>query len=161
VREVLRRRHRRRHRHPLRRRPPHPSRWLVRYANEGLAAVADKSSKPDFCPRQMAPEIEARIVELRRGHPGWGPRTILNKLRRELGEGSGGQRTSFGPSTKNPGQSGEVMDRLCTAFIVVDAPRLMRSAERVCSLAWSCSVRQTHPRVPAKNPLGMCAFMVD
>ena len=32
----------------------------------------------------MAPEVEARIVELRRSHPGWGPRTILNKLRREL-----------------------------------------------------------------------------
>jgi transposase InsO family protein len=59
-------------------------RWLVRYATEGLAALADKSSKPDRCPHQMAPEIEARIVELRRGHPGWGPRTILNKLRREL-----------------------------------------------------------------------------
>ncbi len=59
-------------------------RWLVRYANEGLAALADKSSKPDRCPHQMAPEIEARIVELRRSHPGWGPRTILNKLRREL-----------------------------------------------------------------------------
>ena len=59
-------------------------RWLVRYANEGLSALADKSSRPDRCPHQMAPEIEARIVELRRSHPGWGPRTILNKLRREL-----------------------------------------------------------------------------
>jgi transposase InsO family protein len=59
-------------------------RWLVRYANEGLAALADKSSRPDRCPHQMAPEVEARIVELRRSHPGWGPRTILNKLRREL-----------------------------------------------------------------------------
>src|SRR5919106_2214050 len=59
-------------------------RWLVRYANEGLAALADKSSRPDRCPHQMAPEIEARIVELRRSHPGWGPRTLLNKLRREL-----------------------------------------------------------------------------
>src|ERR671919_1146038 len=59
-------------------------RWLVRYANDGLAALADKSSKPDRCPHQMAPEIEARIVELRRSHPGWGPRTLLNKLRREL-----------------------------------------------------------------------------
>jgi transposase len=58
--------------------------WLVRYATEGLAALADHSSKPDRCPHQMAPEIEARIVELRRAHPGWGPRTILNKLRREL-----------------------------------------------------------------------------
>ena len=59
-------------------------RWLRRYANEGLAALADKSSRPDRCPHQMAPEIEARIVEMRRSHPGWGPRTILNKLRREL-----------------------------------------------------------------------------
>jgi transposase-like protein len=59
-------------------------RWLVRYASEGLAALADKSSRPDRCPHQMAPEIETRIVELRRSHPGWGPRTILNKLRREL-----------------------------------------------------------------------------
>jgi transposase InsO family protein len=59
-------------------------RWLVRYASEGLAALADKSSKPDRCPHQIVPEIEARIVELRRTHPGWGPRTILNKLRREL-----------------------------------------------------------------------------
>jgi transposase InsO family protein len=59
-------------------------RWLVRYANEGLTALADKSSKPDRCPHQTPPEIEARIVELRRSHPGWGPRTILNKLRREL-----------------------------------------------------------------------------
>jgi transposase InsO family protein len=59
-------------------------RWLVRYATEGLAALADKSSKPDRCPHQIAPEIEARIVELRRSQPGWGPRTILNKLRWEL-----------------------------------------------------------------------------
>ena len=59
-------------------------RWLVRYGTEGLAALADKSSKPDRCPHQIAPEVEARIVELRRRQPGWGPRTILNKLGREL-----------------------------------------------------------------------------
>jgi transposase InsO family protein len=59
-------------------------RWLVRYATEGLAGLADKSSKPDRCPHQMTPDIEARIVEMRRSQPGWGPRTILNKLRREL-----------------------------------------------------------------------------
>jgi len=59
-------------------------RRLLRYASEGLGALLDHSSKPDRCPHQMAPEIEVRIVELRRGHPGWGPRTILNKLRRDL-----------------------------------------------------------------------------
>jgi transposase InsO family protein len=62
-------------------------RWLVRYANEGLGALADRSSRPDRCPHQIAPEIEARIVAMRRAHPGWGPRTILAKLRRESDEG--------------------------------------------------------------------------
>ena len=59
-------------------------RWLVRYASGGLAALADRSSKPDRCPHQISPEVEARIVTLRRAHPGWGPRMIHNKLRREL-----------------------------------------------------------------------------
>ena len=43
--------------------------WLRRYANGGLAALADKSSKPETCPHQMAPLIEAKVVELRRAHP--------------------------------------------------------------------------------------------
>jgi len=59
-------------------------RWLLRYASGGLGALADRSSKPDRCPHQITAEVEARIVSLRRAHPGWGPRTILNRLRREL-----------------------------------------------------------------------------
>jgi transposase-like protein len=59
-------------------------RWLLRYAAGGLEALADRSSKPDRCPHQIDPAVEARIVALRRAHPGWGPRTILNRLRREL-----------------------------------------------------------------------------
>ena len=53
-------------------------RWLVRYANGGLGALADRSSKPDRCPHQISPEVDAMIVAIRRVHPGWGPRTILN-----------------------------------------------------------------------------------
>jgi transposase InsO family protein len=59
-------------------------RWLVRYANDGLGALADRSSKPDRCPHQISAAVEARIVSLRRAHTGWGPRTLLNRLRREL-----------------------------------------------------------------------------
>ena len=60
-------------------------RWLRRYANEGgIGALADKSSRPERCPHQMAPEIKARIIEMRRSHPGWGPRTILSRLRRDM-----------------------------------------------------------------------------
>jgi transposase len=61
-------------------------RWLLRYANEGLEALADRSSRPDRRPHQTPPEIEARVVALRRAHPGWGPRTIVAKLRKDVGE---------------------------------------------------------------------------
>jgi transposase InsO family protein len=51
--------------------------WLRRYATGGLGGLADRSSRPLSCPHQMAPELEARVVEMRCAHPGWGPRTIL------------------------------------------------------------------------------------
>jgi transposase InsO family protein len=57
--------------------------WLGKYAAEGLGGLADRSSRPLSCPHQMDPVVEARIVELRRAHPGWGPRTILFWLGRE------------------------------------------------------------------------------
>ena len=57
--------------------------WLRRYAAEGLGGLADHSSKPLSCPHQMSPELEARVVEMRRAHPGWGPRTIVFWLKRD------------------------------------------------------------------------------
>jgi transposase InsO family protein len=57
--------------------------WLRRYAEGGMAALADKSSKPESCPHQMAPVMEARVVELRRAHPRWGPRSIRTQLAKE------------------------------------------------------------------------------
>lgn len=57
--------------------------WLRRYARSGLAGLVDRSSKPVSCPHQMAAEVEARVVALRREHPGWGPRTIEHRLGRE------------------------------------------------------------------------------
>jgi transposase InsO family protein len=57
--------------------------WLRRYADGGMGALADKSSKPQTCPHQTGPVIEARILELRRQHPAWGPRSIGTRLERE------------------------------------------------------------------------------
>jgi transposase InsO family protein len=57
--------------------------WLRSYAAEGLRGLADRPSTPLSCPHQMAPPVEARIVELRHQHPGWGPRTISYWLERE------------------------------------------------------------------------------
>jgi transposase-like protein len=44
--------------------------WLRLYATGGLGGLADRSSKPLSCPHQMPPEVEARVVQLRREHPG-------------------------------------------------------------------------------------------
>ena len=56
--------------------------WLRRYASDGLAGLVDRSSKPDTCPHQISAVIEAQIVEMRKTHPGWGPRTIEYHLAR-------------------------------------------------------------------------------
>jgi transposase InsO family protein len=57
--------------------------WLRRYANDGgLGGLADRSSKPGKCPHQMPAAVEARIVAVRREHPGWGPSRIRWQLER-------------------------------------------------------------------------------
>ena len=56
--------------------------WIARYERGGLAALADRSHRPETCPHQLPGEIEARICELRREHPGWGPRRIEHQLGR-------------------------------------------------------------------------------
>lgn len=57
--------------------------WLRRYANSGVSGLVDKTSKPESCPHQMTPVVEVRIVEMRRAHPRWGPRSIRTHLSRE------------------------------------------------------------------------------
>jgi transposase-like protein len=56
--------------------------WIARYESGGLAALADHSHRPASCPHQTPAEIEAHICELRRQHPGWGPRRIEHQLGR-------------------------------------------------------------------------------
>jgi len=57
--------------------------WLRRYGTDGLAGLVDRSSKPGSCPHQTPAEVEARIVELRRANPRWGPRSIGYQLAQE------------------------------------------------------------------------------
>src|SRR3954447_23363386 len=46
--------------------------WVARYRAAGLAGLVDRSQRPRRSPSQAAPELEARVCELRRGHPKWG-----------------------------------------------------------------------------------------
>jgi transposase InsO family protein len=58
--------------------------WLRRYASEGgLAGLAGRSSRPETCPHQMLAVVEARVLALRRAHPGWGPSRIVWQLERD------------------------------------------------------------------------------
>jgi transposase InsO family protein len=57
--------------------------WLARYEEGGLEALADRSHLPRSSPLQMAPEVETRVLELRRLRPGWGPARIAHRLARD------------------------------------------------------------------------------
>jgi transposase InsO family protein len=57
--------------------------WIARYEQGGLPALADRSHRPESCAHQISPELEAMICELRRKHPGWGPRRIEHQLTKQ------------------------------------------------------------------------------
>jgi transposase InsO family protein len=54
--------------------------WLARYEAQGLEGLADRSHRPMRCPHQMAADVEARLLELRRSRPYWGPRRLVFEL---------------------------------------------------------------------------------
>ncbi len=58
-------------------------RWLVRYEGDGLEGLNNRSHRPAKSPRQMAPAVEAMVLEMRRSHPYWGARRIAFELARK------------------------------------------------------------------------------
>ena len=50
--------------------------WLRRYQAGGIAAIVEKSRRPQHSPRQTTPEIEQRVVALRQQRPDWGARKL-------------------------------------------------------------------------------------
>jgi len=54
--------------------------WLARYEAEGLEGLVDRSHRPVSCPHQMAAEVEAALLELRRSRLHWGPRRLVFEL---------------------------------------------------------------------------------
>jgi transposase len=56
--------------------------WQRRYAADGLAGLMPRSRRPLRSPGQLDPDLEDRIVRLRKQH-GWGPAKIRDALRRD------------------------------------------------------------------------------
>jgi transposase InsO family protein len=54
--------------------------WLARYEEGGLDGLADRSHRPRSCPHQMSAAAEVALVDLRMGHPSWGPRRLSFEL---------------------------------------------------------------------------------
>jgi len=57
-------------------------RYRRRYLDEGVEGLEARSRRPRCSPAQIAPSLEARIVELRKRYPRWGARRIHAELAR-------------------------------------------------------------------------------
>jgi transposase InsO family protein len=51
--------------------------WLERFETEGVAGLADRSRAPHHPERRIGDALRARLLEVRRRHPTWGPRKLL------------------------------------------------------------------------------------
>jgi transposase InsO family protein len=62
---------------------PTGSLWIKRYAESGLAGIAERSRRPRHSPAQTAWELEEKVIALRLRYPDWGARKLEVLLRRE------------------------------------------------------------------------------
>ena len=58
-------------------------RWLAKYEEGGLEALADESHRPHHVPHQMDGVLEVRVLDLRRRHHLWGPKRLQFELKKE------------------------------------------------------------------------------
>lgn len=59
---------------------------LARYGKLGIEGLKDRSHTPGHCPHRISGEVREILLEARRMHPNWGPRTLLTWLeKREPG----------------------------------------------------------------------------
>lgn len=56
--------------------------WIDRFEESGLRGLDDRSRAPKTHPHAVSAEIEELLLEARRAHRHWGPRTILDSVAR-------------------------------------------------------------------------------
>jgi len=54
--------------------------WIRRYRQEGIEALRERTSRPQESPWKTDAHAEERILALRRKHPDWGPKKLLDVL---------------------------------------------------------------------------------
>jgi transposase InsO family protein len=74
--------------------------WLVRYREEGIGGLEDRGHQVHHHPWRIPAEIEEAICELRRGHPGWGPRRLVFEMERR-GHGAVTRSTVYRTLVRN------------------------------------------------------------
>lgn len=57
-------------------------RVLKRFREEGYSGLAERSRRPHSSPTATSPEVVERILELKRRRSGWGPKKIVQRLKR-------------------------------------------------------------------------------
>jgi len=57
--------------------------WVHRAERSGMDYLEELSRRPLSCPHATPPELTARLLEVRRHHPTWGPRKLLALVRRQ------------------------------------------------------------------------------
>jgi transposase InsO family protein len=75
-------------------------RWLVRYRQEGIAGLEDRSHQVHHHPWRILAEVEEVICELRRAHPKWGPRRLVFEMGRR-GHGTVTRSTVYRTLVRN------------------------------------------------------------
>lgn len=60
--------------------------WINRFKEHGPAGFHEHSRRPHSCPWQTDAAIVEELIGLRKAHPTWGPRKLLNLMRRRDSE---------------------------------------------------------------------------
>ena len=54
--------------------------WLERFSQGGIEALADRSRRPHTSPRRTEADLEQAVLKLRNKHPAWGGRKLARRL---------------------------------------------------------------------------------
>jgi transposase InsO family protein len=99
--------------------------WINRYRERGLAGLEELSRRPKGCPWQTEGAIVQELVKLRKAHPSWGPKKLLDVMAAR--------------------EEGRDLPSIATAARVLSREGLVKRRRRY---------RRAHPGCPKTQPSG-------